>query len=215
MKSKVYIIVCILLIAVGVGLGLYGWNNLSDDAARQPKTLPTCGQIVLDITSCDVEVRPSQDGACHLTCWETEEAPWEAVEENGTLTIREQHSDRPWFMTLARLPRDNGPAVLELPGGSCDSLQIDATSGNIKLENLRAGTLCVDCTSGDVTLDGSDAEVISVDCTSGDVTAVLPTGKAFTVKATSGDVTVPPDQPEGGVCRIETTSGDITVTVAP
>lgn len=97
---------------------------------------------------------------------------------------------------------------------SCRALRIDSVTGDITMKNvIAADSLDIEATTGDVSFEACDAASITIALTTGDVTGSLLSGKDFSVEVTTGDVSVPPSG-GSGKCRITATTGDVHITVS-
>ena len=92
-------------------------------------------------------------------------------------------------------------------------VRLNATTGDIKLQDVVCNTLSVKATTGDITLVDCDSQSITIKSTTGDVKATFLTGKVYDVEVTTGNVSIPPQDRNGGDCKVTTTTGDVTVTV--
>ena len=105
---------------------------------------------------------------------------------------------------------------LRMQGVTGVSLTANTVSGDVELSNAQFSDLAtIETTSGDVEFDGFDAGEIKIDSVSGEVEGTLLSGKRFEIDSASGEVIVPPDDPAGGLCRIDTISGDVRLKVQP
>ena len=99
-----------------------------------------------------------------------------------------------------------------LPYG--DYYSFRTSSGEVILSEVAASkTLEIETTSGEVKLTDCDSAYIHIKTTSGNVKGSLHSGKRFTVKTSSGDVKVPEDALTGGTCEIRTSSGDVRINI--
>lgn len=101
--------------------------------------------------------------------------------------------------------------TLTLPEGiELEDVDIDVTSGDVTVGDLRADRVKVGLTSGDLSLRQSgSAELVEVSCTSGDVTAALGEVGKLTVRGTSGNIQATLDRAKEAV--IATTSGNVSL----
>ena len=89
-----------------------------------------------------------------------------------------------------------------------DILDVQTTSGDVKLSGVKADTINTNCTSGDMTTNGVQCKSISAQCTSGDIElkSVVSSG-GFMVQTSSGDIEL--KACDGQKIELEASSGDI------
>ncbi len=153
---------------------------------------------------------------------------------SGDLTVNGNGRTSEWVSDLLRLDTTSGNVnVTQMHGKNSLGVEIDTTSGDVRLNGVDCKTLWIDSVSGDIELqtvlsDGKttlstvsgdieleyvDAGSFDIETTSGDVEGILLSDKQFITDTTSGEVRVPNSQPGAGICEIETTSGDIKLRV--
>ncbi|MBR6107966.1 MAG: DUF4097 domain-containing protein [Oscillospiraceae bacterium] len=96
---------------------------------------------------------------------------------------------------------------------SGENLSIDATSGDLFIENCVFGKLECEQTSGDIQLKNVTADSYSGHTTSGDFSGSGLDAQNISIKATSGDIEMSVAGKESDYdCDLSCTSGDITVS---
>lgn len=95
----------------------------------------------------------------------------------------------------------------------CENLVSEGDTGAIWLNHVIVReTLSIERSTGEVKLDGSDAAEIFVKTDTGDVTGSLLTEKVFITQTDTGSVDVPKTV-SGGKCEITTDTGDIKIEI--
>ena len=95
----------------------------------------------------------------------------------------------------------------------CQNIISNGNTGDMVMKNVIANEkLDVERTTGDVKLDGCDANEICISTDTGNVTGSLLTDKVFIAHTDTGKVDVPKTA-LGGKCEITTDTGDIKITV--
>ena len=191
-----------------------------------------------------VRVLPSEAGRCSVHYDETDRSTYHIEIVNDALVIEHE---RDWldsfgiFWSAPRLtvylPRAAYEEIsvhtvsggIQIEGLECAEMNLDATSGGIRLTDVRvfsgpayrtlddgsanAGLLSARTVSGGIRLDGVDAERLDLHTVSGGIKGTLRSGKMFEASSVSGRVRVPESTPGAGICRASTTSGGISITV--
>ena len=102
---------------------------------------------------------------------------------------------------------------IELENVRATTVTVASGTGDIKLKNtLLSGALHVEVGTGDVSFEDFDAAEIFVKTTTGSVKGSLLSEKVFIVSARTGKTDVPRTV-SGGRCEITTGTGDIIITV--
>lgn len=107
----------------------------------------------------------------------------------------------------------NGSSSVEIKNATPTSATIKNASGSIQLTNVVCqGSVDIDNTSGSVKLEACDAASFDLRTVSGGIHANILSGKTFDCHSTSGGVHVPENGGEG-IFRARTTSGGIRVEI--
>lgn len=201
------------------------------------------GVRVQDVDA-DVRIVPSESGRCSVHYDETKRSTYHIEIVNDELVIERERDWRDSFgifwsapKLTVYLPRAAYEAVnvhtvsggIQIEGIECAELNIDVTSGGIRLTDVRvfsgpdfrmldsgssnAGCLSARTVSGGIRLDGVDAERLDLHTVSGGIKGTLRSGKVFEASSVSGRVRVPESTPGAGLCKASTTSGGISITV--
>ena len=164
--------------------------------------------IFIDTKAADVIVLPSPDGKCRVECYEKKNTQHAVSVSDDTLNISWKDG-RKWYQKIFNTGRVK--VTVYLPVQTYNSIVINNTTGDVRVENISAGSLTIDATTGDVSVlnvksDGN----ISVDVTTGDINVsrveskgnisfVTTTGNTkmsdvscrdLTINGTTGDVTL-------------------------
>lgn len=180
---------------------------------------------------CDVQLLPSENGACKVVCNETDKITHTVAVENGTLTIRSV-DNRKWYEHIGFYWNITRPiqVLIYLPDRAYDTLavrtasgtvdvpsdfsftraDVDSASGDIRFAAAVSGDLSVKSVSGNVEVSGTDPQNLTAQSTSGDVkVASVSVGAAFYAKTISGVQRI--SQVSCQSAEIYATSGDVTV----
>lgn len=126
--------------------------------------------ITVDVTHNDVRLAAARDGVCRVECLDREGMEHGVSVEDGTLVITSEEEEKTNFTFIGFTNRS--PVVtIYLPENEYGSLDINATSGDIYLEDgIAFAAVDISVTSGDVSIVHLDME--------GDITLDLVTGDA-------------------------------------
>jgi DUF4097 and DUF4098 domain-containing protein YvlB len=92
------------------------------------------------------------------------------------------------------------------------NVSVETDTGRVTLASVIAGKLSVYTDAGDVRLEDSDAAEIFIETDTGDVTGTLLSEKIFITECNTGMVRVP-HSTTGDRCEITTDTGDIIITI--
>ena len=137
---------------------------------------------------------------------ETESLHWWL--DGSTLHIRHTGSG---FLTHRSL---NKALTVTLPEGSVlESLEISASSADVRVPALQADSIVTDLTSGDLTLvQSGTSRQIELSSTSGEICATLEDGKTLILNSTSGTIDLKQTGTTDKV-KLTTTSGQIQLVL--
>lgn len=192
-----------ILFAIGTALGGMHFLATADlstigspDSSRKlyemDKTkLDDFSRLEADITYMDISILPSEDDSCYLSykiTGSSAENPFQYSIQNGTLTLKEDHSAESQFFVgidynfLARL--FTGHIVTDTPDNAFDSMTLylpedkylDYTSisngdGDISLHGLQTEHLTLESSYGDVAVNHCSLGTVSFQSSDGDFTS--------------------------------------------
>lgn len=166
--------------------------------------------IRVDVTDCDVQLLPAQDGACRVECPEGPGTTYSVSVDQGILTVT-QHDEGAWYNHVGIYL---GPVELTiyLPMDQYERLSVNALSGSITVpDNFSFDDIQVYTTSGSVSLSAQVAGEASVETVSGNQQLTLFQPQALRLQSTSGQIQVS-QVVVGGSCHIDSVSGDVKLT---
>ncbi len=239
--SSKWLVISIICIILGAALmlisGVRGGGDLTDLLERtgrvektEEKTVTVTEEfrsVYVQDLSADVRILPSRDGSCRVIYGESEHVSYQvSVEENTLKVIRsDKAGGGPYFS------RESIPVQIYLPRGSYDKLQLETSSGDVRLEtdstwrdtqiralsgdvelrDFRAGTLHIETSSGEIGLDTVQAERLELESISGDQTIrqTLCSGEAM-LSFTSGEIEI--EDSRAGSLSISGMSGEVTLS---
>ncbi|MBR3865542.1 MAG: DUF4097 family beta strand repeat protein [Clostridia bacterium] len=234
--TKVWLIIAgiafalgIILMVCGVAVSGFDFRNL-----RAPETELTeyviaesFDSIKTDILDCDILIYPSADDQCTVKCVDSKNMEHSVFVSDGKLII-EQHDTRRWyehisFFTEKKYIRIDLPKTqfdefyLKTVSGDIyisdefiiKGLNLNTTSGDLKLGNISADSIQCTTKSGDLKVGNISADSIQCTTTSGDIEAKdISCIGDITLKVTSGDIDLSNTVSKGKL-QIKTVSGDI------
>ena len=164
------------------------------------------GNIFIDTQAADVIVLPSADGKCRVECYEKKNTQHAVSVSDDTLNISWKDG-RKWYQRLF----NSGKATITiyLPLQTYNSIVVENTTGDIRVENISTGSLAINCTTGDVYIIGvkSDGNVSS-DITTGNTKMSDVSCRDLTINGTTGDVTLSKTVALGRL-SIDVSTGDV------
>ena len=211
----------------------------------------TYNRIILDVKSANVKIEPSNENSTKLTFYENKKLPHEFYVQDGALIIKP--SKAKWYnffkigvkhSKIRICVHDFTPEAISarVNVGHIDmqsitangTVEIQANTGDINLENVSCKGVDLKGNTGDVSLNGVAAEQsisvnhdtgkvllngchapkIFVKTKTGNVSGRLPKSTSFAVRTSTGKIEIP-TSPVGefvcGICEIETRTGNICV----
>lgn len=184
----------------------------------------TFSAVEISVSSADVSICLSTDGAARLTAKENENHRFAVSIENGVLRVTQETEH------LCSVGIDTGPSLtLALPAAEYAALTVRTSSGDIGIAaGLTFGETLLETSSGDIgsfagahgltaatssgdlTIENAGGQ-IAMKSTSGDLSLKNLTPTSLTAKTTSGDLAAENVWVEGAV-SCKSTSGDVALT---
>lgn len=165
------------------------------------------GKILVNTKIADIKILPSEDNVCKIVCEEQTNAKHDVKVADGTLAIR-LNDQRKWYehigfnfktpMITVYLPQEkycdvairNNTGDVELAKGfTFKSVDIDLSTGDVKILSSVTERIAVVSSTGDVALENISAGSVEAHVTTGDVIAKNVTSKGdFDTSVTTGHV---------------------------
>lgn len=198
---KTVLIIALILLLVGAILFGIGWALLSNHSVENGTVKEVVNvyhiseapqKINIKTVSGRVELLPIEGDEWRVECKETEGTPHTIELIDGVLTIEQTGSIKNWYEYIGIFTsfQDLG-VVVYLPAGVYESLDIDSTSGSIKVqEGFTFTTAKLHNTSGSILCASDVVDVLDVKNASGSITVSGSVEKDLYIKNTSGSITV-------------------------
>ena len=215
--TKVWLIIAgiafalgIILMVCGVAVSGFDFRNL-----RAPETELTeyviaesFDSIKTDILDCDILIYPSADDQCTVKCVDSKNMEHSVFVSDGKLII-EQHDTRRWYEHISFFTEKKYIRI-DLPKTQFDEFYLKTVSGDIYIsDEFIIKGLNLNTTSGDLKIGNISADSIQCTTTSGDIEAKdISCIGDITLKVTSGDIDLSNTVAKGKL-QIKTVSGDI------
>lgn len=223
MKSKWWLFISILCIAVGLGLllasGLRSGGDLEDilSGAGYAEHLTektydvneNFHSLSVRESSADVRLLTAEDGRCRVVCGESERCSYRVSVESGTLTVvREDEGSGHIGISFSG---ESIPLRIYLPEQSYRALSVNCSSGDVETAaGFRFDQAKIGTSSGEITLRDFTTKELGLSSTSGDISLFRCDLGTLTLDCTSGEI-----QLEKTVCtgdaKLRATSGDSTL----
>ena len=196
---KIWLIVSVSLVLVGGiiftgAMAMSNWNikklSTSKYETNNYNITDAFNRIYIDSSTSDINIIPSEDGACRVVCYEQSNVKHEVSTVDGTLEIAEKDS-RKWYEYIGI--NFNTPKItVYLPESQYCAVSIKSSTGDIEIaKEFKLKSIDIMLSTGDVRAFASTDEDISI---------VASTGKILVENVTAGKV------------NAITTTGSITLT---
>ena len=215
--TKIAMIIAVFMIVMGTALcviafGANGFRFTNFGAYNyQLETYSPEGDITsveISDTEYDIEVLPSEDGKCTVTCYDSEKIFHSVKVENGALSIK-RTDVRVWYERIGIFMFCDIDMTVRvyLPEDEYESIKAKSLSGNISVEGeLGFGSADLQSTSGNISFTSS-ADELKLKSTSGEVNADGFAAKKLSVQTTSGKIGLSDISVES--IEVASTSGEI------
>lgn len=167
--------------------------------------------IDMETITADIDFRLAEDGVCRIVCYERENMRHDVAVKEGVLTISVKDT-RSWMEHISIFNWKTPCITVYLPAGEYQSIQIDNTTGDVKMlgawniEDLKVKTTTGDIKLGEVVCKNT----VSTRVSTGDILLEGLTCGSLEARGTTGDVTLQ-DVISSGSMKIQHTTGDITL----
>lgn len=198
-----------------VGLALEGWDVGALTSLRyEQRSYTAAGEIhTLSLRLENARVRVEvEEGAERVTLSYPvpvgrdgeQTAAVEIAEADGTLTVEEGSGGSLLLWGLIRTPE----AVLTLPAGRYERIDIASANGGIAAVGVQAAALTLEASNGDIRAEGTDADELSLRTGSGDIRLADVSGKSIAAQTDAGDIAADGAEAEGAL-ELCSSLGDI------
>lgn len=217
---KKALVIALILLVIGTILVGIGWALLQKYPIKEGTVKDVSyvyhiseapQKINIITTASRVELLPIEGDEWRVECKEAEKTPHTIELIDGVLTIKQTESIKNWYEHIGIFTSfQDLRVIVYLPAGIYESLDIDSTSGSIKVqEGFTFTTAKLYNTSGSVLCASNVVDVLDVKNTSGSITVSGSVGKDLYIKNTSGSITV-----NGGVNgKLDVTNGSAGITI--
>ena len=193
------------------------YNALTIEQDTGDVTIPAdfhiTGDLTLTLSTGDVDVRASVDGALDITASTGNVCVADTV--CGTLDITASTGNVCVADTVCgALAVRVSTGDVTLTSVCCTNLLSTGNTGDIRMTDVIAnGLISLERSTGHVSMDRCDAAELLITTDTGDVVGTLLSDKIFIVRTRTGNIDVP-ETVVGGKCKITTNTGDIEITIA-
>ncbi|MEA4895675.1 MAG: DUF4097 family beta strand repeat-containing protein, partial [Oscillospiraceae bacterium] len=165
--------------------------------------------ILLNLSSANVTVSPSEDGKLHLSYDNTENTHFEYVEKDDKITLTQKQKNTSVIGIITNTEKLN--VVLSLPSGRDGKFNVNSASGDITISDLIINDeMNIYGVSGNVDMDSCKAEVLGTGTTSGDIKLRLVEASTIKAGTVSGEIRLQ-DIGDSIPLTLESVSGGIYV----
>lgn len=163
--------------------------------------------ILIDTDVAKIDLLPSDDGVCKVVCQERAKKYHSVEVKDGVLTIKVVDEEK-WYERVVKI--DNTKLTVYLPEAMYDAISVKASTGDVRIDNVRTSALDVKLTTGNITTTGvrCDGDV-NINLTTGDVALSALECKNLTSTGSTGNVTLTNVVASENI-TVERSTGDVT-----
>jgi DUF4097 and DUF4098 domain-containing protein YvlB len=201
-------IVALMAIAF-VALSLSGCSGEVKYETHVYQDLGAVRHIVIDDTNSYLQVLPSTDGKLSVECQDIGDIRHYVAVENSTLIVRYNPKWYNYLFDGIGFGNVEPFVRIYLPEGEYGCLDLEITSGDVEIsEGYTFETVDLECTSGRIKLGADVNYNLDAECTSGEVTLSGVACGSVSLEVTSGTASIVDSVVLGGM-DLECTSGKI------
>jgi len=154
--------------------------------------------ISIDTDTADIAFVPSKDPKCSVVCYEEENANHSVSVKDGALTVKRENNKK-WYEYIG-INFESPKITVYIPEGEYGELKIRSSTGKLEIpNNFSFESIDVTATTGDVKLLSSAKNAIKIKVTTGKITVENVTAKSLILSASTGDITVSNVKCEGNI----------------
>lgn len=133
----------------------------------------------------DVVLKPAADGKTTVVCCEQENAKHTVTVKDGTLEIR-LVDERKWYEHIG-INFQSPSITLYIPQSQCGDLTVESSTGDVEIaEGFQFDRVDLELTTGDIRLQQLTAEALELELTTGDVQLTDIHCKTLNAEGTTG-----------------------------
>lgn len=193
-KTTAWLIIALSLILIGaiifVGvMNLFGWNfrrlSTLEYVTKSCEITEDFKNIFIDTETADIEFLPSENEKTVVECHELKKMYHSVKVEDDTLKIVLESKPKTWFIGINF---DTPKITVYMPKGEYARLNVDSTTGDIKLPNdFKFAAMDVAVTTGDIKCCASANEKITLKTATGDTYLENVTASQIELSITTGE----------------------------
>lgn len=220
MQKKIWIIIAVVFLICGIGLFVFGMQNLGWDyrelstSKYENHTYEVEEDFVnikIDTTTADIIFYPLKDGKCRVECHENERFKYDVSVNDKTLTVKAT-DDRNWYDHIGFNLGFSKISVF-LPETDYNLLDIKASTGDINItDKYTFKDISLKLSTGDVTLKYLNCENLSSTGSTGDIRLKgVTVNNKLSLKRSTGDIEIKGS--DALEIDIKTATGDVSGTL--
>ncbi len=204
--TKVWLITAASLVLIGCILFVVVMSMLEWDFTKLSTTKyetntyevsEAFDSISINTDTADIVFALSDDGKCKVECYEGENTNHSVAVKNNMLVI--DTNPKSWYYYIG-LSFDSSKITVYLPSTQYTSLQIDESTGDVKIPNeFMFKNADISLSTGNVHFCGSASEILKIKTSTGAISVENISVGSLDLKVTTGTVTVSDVNCEGDV----------------
>lgn len=208
--KKIWIGICLFLFVLLSGVTLYSlWGSQEVNAVTEYEKQEV-ERIEIEVASMDVDIQTASVSHVEMSAeGKTNQPLFTYHYSQGKLHIEEV--ERKGVRLLPFSPFKDASLHIVLPEKKYEALTMQASSGDIRIEEMTTASLNIKTSSGSVDMVNNEIEkTLAIETSSGDIAGEAVTAGARTYQTKSGSITE--EDAEGEKTRVNTASGDLSLT---
>ncbi len=193
---KIWIWIAVILLVVGfllfvVTMTLNRWDFKKLSHAEMTEKTHTFSEpfseIMLDVTTADIHIQPSEDESCQVICREYEKVSYAVTSQDGKLTIKEEDK-REWYDHIG-FYFESPKITVYLPEKQYNALMVKTLTGDMKIApDFAFEKVDITISTGDVHCQDITAEQLKCKTGTGDIYMHQVQTKSAEFSVNTGDV---------------------------
>ena len=218
MKKSVIITSILLIIAglitfiVSFSTTGFNWKSLSNEGEYILKTASydVCEKIEVDITTEDMKIVPSSDDKINITYYENNLHKYTSNLKENTLSFEEIEQDNIFNFNIFNFFNNiEYPIIIAVPQSFIGTLDLEITTADVYIDiDNQLKDVEIELTTGDLTVKNLKADNLNIELTTGDINVSnVSINNQYIQKITTGDSQI--RNLKANVAKIKASTGDI------
>lgn len=207
----ILIVTASILLVVGCSIvAIAAVNNKGTKlVTKEVKIEEEFNDFEINISTADLVFEKTDSENAYVKCEEKQKIYFAIKVEENKLKI-DQIDTRKWFETMTFFDFKSEKVSIYLPTDTFNNLNIEASTGNITIEEFNFHDIHIVLSTGNTTLKKVNANDLTIDASTGNINLIGVRCEAMDLDASTGDVLLD-DTIGNGLLKIKVSTGNVSL----